>query len=360
MVATSCHGAAGESSEAVQTEAARESGGSELEWAEARSAQKATATRLPGEVVTPPQAAVTQGPPVEAVILEWQVAPGESVEVGEPLARIRSPELADLKADVRRFRGRVEEWERVVEQRRANVESGFQTATKLVEAEVALSEARARLRASRRRVAARRGDDLEPDGAREEWVASAAGRVGRLRCAAGRLLEAGRACVELVADRRAEVAVDVPQRLSRRIGEEVEAVWRPFGVSRQEAGRPLELVRRAARLSSGDHTRTYYFRASNGEGDAGEAPGWTVGQSGYATLQVSAPEGAILVPRRAVTRMGNDRVVFTRKDGKPRAVRVELLGQYDTDYLVRGEGLEAGMSVVADGAFNLKSRRVLE
>ena len=356
---TACHGTSAGADDAPQAESPRESMAPTLEWEEARRPDRATVARLPAEVVIPEHVAVEQGLPVDAVIEQWRVAAGDVVEPGDPLALLRSPALADLDADAARLQRLVSKRREVVERRGEDVESGFQTTRQLLEAEVALEEAEAELQAVRRKAAGRRGSTLKPRGSTDLWVATAAGRIAETSCAVGRIQPAGTRCLSIVSDRKAVVRVDVPQRLARRLAPSVEAAWRPFGHPEQQAGLALQMTRRAGRLSRHNHTRSYDFGPSPTDGPSTEP--LTIGEAGSVTLHVPAPSNAVLVPRLAVTRMGNDQTVFIRSEGEePVGLTVEILGEYDSDYLIRGEGLEAGLPVVSHGAFNLKSQRILK
>ena len=352
-----CHEPTANGSESSRAQAAHESMKPSLRWEEAAAPDRATVARLPAEVVTPEHRTVRQGPPVDAIIQSWRISPGQTVEVGQPLAEVTAPELTDLEADIQRMQRVVQKRQSAVEQRRENVEGGFQTATELMDAEVQLEEAVSTLRSLRRQASARRGQALRRSDSGHLWMATASGVVSELSCTTGQLRRAGEACVTITPKEGAVVRVDIPQQLSARLSEDVRAEWRSLGASRQAPGLQMVMTRRGGAVQPANHTRRYSFRPAPEADLAGDL---LVGEAGWVTLEVPAPEDSVLVPRLAVTRMENTPTIFVKRDGEAVQVNVDVLGEYETDYLVRGEGLKPGVPVVADGAFNLKSQRVLQ
>ena len=342
----------------ARAKSADSSAGPRLKWAEVESAEKATVARLPAEVVVPEHARVELGLPVDAEIRQWRVGPGDRVEAGETIAVVSSPELSDLRAEIERHSAVLARRKSFADRQRDYVDRGIQPARVLRQAELAVTEARSRLQAARRRVQARTGEWLSArSGGDFAWKASAGGEVAEVLCATGRLRPAGRGCLRLTASRRGFVRLRVPQRLSARLDESTRVDWRPFGKSRLEEPTRLRFERRAAALSAKTHTRAYYFRPAGDEAAGGEL---TVGEAGVATVQLPAGEGAVLVPRLAVTHIDNQPHVFTEGEGgEPTPRRVEIRAQHGTDYLVDSRRLSPGDRVVSSGVFRLKSQQLL-
>ncbi|MFW6057973.1 MAG: biotin/lipoyl-binding protein, partial [Persicimonas sp.] len=95
-----------------------------LEFSQARSTQTETLARLPAEVVMAEHNAHRFGPTVRARLVEWQVAPGDQVEVGDALATLVSPELTDLEATAAELSRVVSERQQYVQARREDVAAG--------------------------------------------------------------------------------------------------------------------------------------------------------------------------------------------------------------------------------------------
>ena len=79
------------------------------------------------------------------------------------------------------------------------------------------------------------------------------------------------------------------------------------------------------------------------------------GQFARASIRVAESEDAVVVPRRAVQRVGEDSVVFVRTGEGVYEPRIVTLGRSDAEFVqVRG-AVREGDSVVTEGAFLLKT-----
>ncbi|MFP4597649.1 MAG: efflux RND transporter periplasmic adaptor subunit [Persicimonas sp.] len=331
-----------------------------LEFSQARSTQTETLARLPAEVVMAEHNAHRFGPTVRARLVEWQVAPGDQVEVGDALATLVSLELTDLEATAAELSRVVSERQQYVQARREDVAAGVAAISAVEQAELSLAEARAQLGAVRRQLRVRKSGQLESEnGNAWSWVAPMAGRVGEVTCTPGGLYGAESSCVELLEASRAELRVEVPARLLDRTEADYSVAFAPNAAAPGAEPVEMDLVRRAASLDADSRTQAHFFRPA---ADSTAQPGLLrVGAAGLATLHVPAPEGVVLVPRLAVTELGGQPHVFVQADGElPTPVAVERRGQVGGDLLIYAEDLAVGARVVSRGAFLLKSRLALE
>jgi cobalt-zinc-cadmium efflux system membrane fusion protein len=326
-----------------------------LDYSAAEPADEATLARLPGEVVMAEHNSYRFGPSVRARLVEWHVAPGERVATGDALATLVSPELGDLEATAAELARVAREREKYVEQRREDLEAGVVAMRAVQEAELAAAEARAQLNSVRRQLRVRKNKQLRSEsGNGWSWVAPMDGRVGDISCKPGGLYGAESPCIELLDMSRAELRVEVPERLLARTEGTYSLQWEPDSASPGTAPVELTLVRREAALDSSSRTQSHYFRDQ-------DDTSLMVGASGLATLNVPAPEGVVLVPRLAVTELQGEPHVFVKaSEGLPQPVAVDKRGQFGDGLLVFSEEIEAGTEVVSRGTFLLKSQLALQ
>lgn len=316
------------------------------------AASEAVLGVLPAEVVLPPEAVMALSPPLAGKITRWQVAVGEEVAVGAPLATITTSDLADLEASLAEAERVAVARDKALAVEREAMRQGLSAATEVQALEVAAAEVRARRDALRAQLAARRS--LGADTARRaevaggwEWRSPVAGVVKRLDLPVGATASPEAPALVVVAVERARVRAYVPERWLARLPREVRGRFVPTG---SEAALAVSLAFKAPTLDATSRTQAHDFVASTP---------LEPGRSGRLELVGPAVEGALAVPAEALTKLEGVEVLFP-EGGAP--VSVERVGRTADRILVRAREpgrLAAGAQVAVDGVFLLKSRHVL-
>lgn len=300
----------------------------------AQAAQYLPLDGLPARVGMPLGGSAVVTAPYEGVVVELLAREGQTVQRGQPLARIRSREALALGAELAAAQGEF----RVA---RAQAERDRQLL-----AEGIIPAARAQADEARRAAAAARLQGLQA--ARAMAPAGAAPGVYELRAPiAGRVLERTLQLGEpvatfakayvLAAGDRVMLELRVPARdaAALRTGLPVRAEGGGEGRV-DEIGGAVDPASQSVRVRA--------------EVDGGHL---LVGQQTRATLLLPAPAGALRVPSDAVLEREGHARVYVVRDGGYLAVPVQRLAQTTAGESVISGPLVAGDSLVVRGAARL-------
>jgi cobalt-zinc-cadmium efflux system membrane fusion protein len=295
--------------------------------------------RAPGEVVDSAYNTTLITPRVESLVVRRHAKLGDEVRGGAPLATLASVDVSDAQADLRIAE---QEYRRV-----AALGPEAVAGRRITEARVALDRARAKAQAY-----GLPGTASGTVNGQFTLTAPHAGRITEDDFVVGERIEPGKALFRLVDE--SEVWVDA--RL-------------PAGnVARIEAGRPATIVFNGQRLPgkvllsahrTSDATRNATVRL--------EVPNRNDVLHGGDFVEVFFDAGStasvdnraiteLTVPTDAIVQMQGEMVVFRRNAQgalEPTPVRA---GETIGDRTIIRDGLKAGDTVVAAGAFNLKSQ----
>jgi cobalt-zinc-cadmium efflux system membrane fusion protein len=331
-----------------------------VRWVAAQAAPRAALVTLPAEVVLPVHAQVDASPPLPGQLIRWLVTPGQRVEVGQPLAELRSPALAELRADEALYRDLVERHRKLLEEQRAFVRDGVQTRQSLYDAEAAYGDARAQLAATQQRLrAAQTLVTFSADGVHWTWTAGASGEVAAITCALGSVVDGHTACVTLIDAASSLLRVNLPERHLSLIGPDLLAAWSPSPWAEGATPLPMLLARQEVALDPASRTAALYY-APRDPADAAALAVMRPGVTGRVTLTTAtATASAVRVPRLSVTRIDGTPHVFLGVD-HPEPHPVTLIGYIDADAIITSDDLSPGTQVAAEGVFLLKSLHLLE
>lgn len=335
----------------------------------ARAGKEFARITLPAEVVLAPQADHQLAPSMDGKLVKWLIQPGTTIEIGQPLAELVAPELTDLRASETELNQLVKERQKLVDSLQEQVDLGVQSITALQEAQAGLSEARARLQNIRSQAASRKELGVAPgpqNSSRWTWVATVAGTVANIQCSPGQRLDPQTLCITILNTNAPQVRVDVPQRLltgghNSNTIDNSTALFSALGQDPADNSTRQQLVwtRKSPVIDPQSRTQSHYFTlADSTENTTKLLPG----TAGRITLlsNVDAPN-IVLVPRLAVTLIENQPHVFIwhEDDGDADPIPVKIIGQFDADVLIQGDGLTRGAPIVTHGVFLLKSQLIL-
>lgn len=289
--------------------------------------------------------------PVPGVVREVQADLGQEVEAGTRLFVLESPRVGDLQGKLRAARQRVKVARANHDRQESLRASEIASARKLELARQELESAKSELRAlqSSLRIAGASG---RSQAGRYALRSPLAGQVVRRPATVGTFAteETSLATVADTSVMWALLEIREADAAAVRLGQKVSL--RVDGIEDRTFSGELTWI--AAEVDP--RTRTVDARAEveNPDGLL------RAQQFARATVQVSAPDSAVAIPRDAVQRLGEDRVVFVRTgDGlyEPRAVE---LGRTNGELAQIIGDVPVGASVVTDGAFLLKTELTKE
>jgi membrane fusion protein, heavy metal efflux system len=249
----------------------------------------------------------------------------------------------EARAKERWAKGEVERLEGLVSQ-------GAASARSLSEARLTIEQARARRRASERRLT-QLAAVQSVDGAKPSAIEVRAPHDGRVRLVhvrAGTYVSAEEPLLELVDPTGRIFELDVPEVEASRLGQIKGARVHIDG--RKEAYElPLE-ARINAPLGVDDvrHTIPLWWRLEEGVNSL------PAGLAVRAQLWTGASEEQLAIPRAALVQDAGISVVYVQVDGENFSRRPIRVGARDGDYVAVLEGLSAKESVVVEGAYLLK------
>jgi cobalt-zinc-cadmium efflux system membrane fusion protein len=309
---------------------------------------------LLGELAVDQRAYAEVGTPVAARITRLLVNAGDAVRAGDTLAELTSPELGRERAEYLSASARVTVAEAALERKRSLAAEKIAPLREVQEAESAVGEARAALRASRAAIAAFGVDPPADDGdtaTSSEFVlrSPVSGSVIERAAVVGRMLDPAVPAFRIGNLSTLWLTVHAFERDAVRIQQGVSARVSFPALPGQDFDGTVAMVGRHVERES----RTVPVRIDvRNRGDL-----LRPGMSATATLPVGATDAVILtVPVAAVQRVRNEWCVFVPKNanhfelrrigrGRDLGAEVEILS-----------GLEPGEQIVVDGAFLLRAQ----
>ena len=313
---------------------------------QAAPAEIRSALQLPGEVTLNEDRSVRMTPRVAGVVERVAVSQGQSVQAGQVLAVLASPQVAQWRSEAQSAQKRLQlaqanySREKHLWQEKVSAEQDYlQAQQQKAEAEIAVSSAQAQLSALGAQSTA--GLALNQFALRAPF----AGVVLEKQLSLGEAVKDD-ASVFTVADlRQLWVQISVPaQHLAQlRVGQSVR-------VQADSTGQ--EAVGKVAFVGSvlGEQTRSASARVLLDNPDQAWRPGLFVTVAVY-TQSVQA---AVAVPLAALQTIAGQPSVFVQSPQGWRAQAVQL-GVQDAQWVEIKQGLQAGQNYAAQGSFVLKA-----
>lgn len=313
-----------------------------IETAEVEEVNGVPLGSVPGTITLPPEARVAVTAPFPGAAVRVYVIEGQSVARGDPLALVRAAEPVQISGELARARS-AEKLAQARSERLAQLaDEGIIAQARADEAAAEYEQARAS-RAEAARLVALGG--IGPDGTMT-LTAPIAGQIAHVGVETGGGVDGMGAPFVIEADGAYQVELQLPEQLARdvRAGMAVEIAL--VGTD----GKPMPVGGRiiAVAPSIDPATRSVMARAS-----IGAAPGVVAGRN--VSVSIRGPGKGLVVPERAVTRIGGKDHVFVRagEDWVPRPVTVSAISGGQA--IIVG-GLKAGETVAASSVAELKAQ----
>ncbi len=290
---------------------------------------------LPGVIVPPPNQRVAVAATFPGVVLQTYAVEGQAVTRGDPLAVIASHEILTAGSELAQARARLAVAEAASARMERLAAEGIVAGARAEETAADRDQARAEVGGRAGVLAA-----VNADAARGTYTLKAPidGVVARANIQTGDPVDTAAAPFVIDSGRGFEIEAQIPEHLVGRIAAGMRVSAGP-GLSAKvtSAGRVIQPETRSALMK------------------ALIAPGAKTTAGKIATISVFAPTpaGALVVPRAAVTTLGEITAVFVRtpEGFAPRKVAATIAGN---DAVVT-EGLRPGDEVVIAGLTELKS-----
>ncbi len=311
---------------------------------------------LLGELAVDQRTYAEVGVPAPARVTRLTAESGARVAVGQTLMELTSPELGHARADYLSARARLALADAALERKRGLAAEKIVPLREVQEAEAAVAELRASLRSARAAMSAfgvepLAGETDEADGAAfSAFVlrSPVAGLVIERTAVMGQMLAPATAAFRIGDLSTLWLTVHAFERDAVRIGTGVRARLTFPALPGQEFEGTVALVGRQVDPES----RTVPVRIDV------RNPGSTLrpGMSASAVLPVGSGRTVVSVPVAAVQRVRNEWCVFLSKDSRSFEIRRIGRGRDLGSEVEVLSGLEAGETVVVDGAFLLKAQ----
>jgi cobalt-zinc-cadmium efflux system membrane fusion protein len=281
----------------------------------------------------------------DAAVVEVKVDAGEDVRRGQPLVVLASGAVGGAQSQRVAAEARLESARKALAREEALAERGIssqrdveQARTEVAAAQAERDAARAELRAS--------GAGEGGEGGRYALASPFDGTVVARNAVAGRAVGEDDVLIEVADVRTLWAILDVPEEQANGIRTGQRVTIRLDGAAELRAGS----VKRVG-ASVDPRTRTVRVRVDLPNPDRALRAGSFI----RATIEVSSPRAALLVPRDAVQRAQEHDVVFVRTaPGQYDPVEVQV-GARTRDLAEITRGLTPGAEVVTAGAFVLKT-----
>jgi cobalt-zinc-cadmium efflux system membrane fusion protein len=309
---------------------------------------------LLGELAVDQSAYAEVGTPVAARVTRLLVNAGDGVRTGQALAELTSPELGRERAEYLSASARLKLAEAALERKRVLAAERIVPLREVQEAESAAGEARAALRASRAAISA---FGVEPPTGEGEGATSStfvlraplSGSVIERTAVVGQMLDPASPAFRIGDLSTLWLTVHAFERDAVRIRQGVQArvafsalPGQDFDGNVTVVGRHVERESRTVPVRIDVRNRNNLLRP---------------GMSATATLPVGETGAAMLtVPVASVQRVRNEWCVFLPKDASHFEIRRIGRGRDVGTEVEVLSGLQAGDTIVVDGAFLLKAQ----
>lgn len=312
--------------------------------ASAQAADALPLTGLPAEAMAPLSSSTLVTVPYAGVVTKVLVDEGDSVTRGQPMLRVQSRELIGIQADLARARAEAgvaaQQAQRDALLAREGIISAArrqESAARAAAASVGVQEANAMMSQLRR----------SPGGLPGEFdiLAPQSGRVLRREVTPGKAMEAMAPAFTIADGSTLDIQLAVPVALR-------DSVQAGLAVNLPD-GAQARVVSVGADTDAITQTLRVRARAEDG---ASLVPG----QQLQVSLQLRAPADAVVVPNAALLPDGDAFVLYVLEGDAYRGIRVQKLGSDDTQAIVQGKGLRAGLPVVKAGTSVLKTLAPVE
>jgi cobalt-zinc-cadmium efflux system membrane fusion protein len=309
---------------------------------------------LLGELAVDQRAYAEVGTPVAARVTRLLVNAGDRVRSGQTLVELTSPELGRERAEYLSARARLTLAEAALERKRGLAAEKIVPLREVQEAESAVGEARAALRATRAAIAAFGVEPPADDGdgatsSRFVLRSPAGGAVIERTAVVGQMLDPAAPAFRIGDLSTLWLTVHAFERDAVRIQQGVEASLSFPALPGQDFTGIVTVVGHQVERES----RTVPIRIDMKNRNNLLRPG----MSATATLPVGATGASILtVPVASVQRVRNEWCVFLPKDADHFEIRRIGRGRDLAGEVEVLSGLRAGEIIVVDGAFLLKAQ----
>ncbi len=326
-----------------------------LEYVVAKELALQPTLKVSAELMPVPDRHAEVGTLVPGRIARVHVNVGDTVEVGDPLLLVDSPEVGRARAELIKASAELDV-ARAAEAREKRLLSERATSQREVEvAEGALKTARARYSAAQALLATLGAGDqalADPaDAARVELRSPVAGTVVSRNAHVGRAVEPGETLIEVVDLDELWLIADVYERDLRLVaeGQRVQVDFRAYP-DNAFAGTVDHIAG-----TIDERTRAAKVRAVLPNPEHRLRPGM------FATARISgthdhAPQPTLAVPASAVQTIDDHRAVFVRIGEGLFELRRVHTGERAGEFIEVLNGIEPGDEVVADGSFLLKGQ----
>lgn len=309
---------------------------------------------LLGELAVDQTAYAEVGAPIAARVTRLPVNTGDAVRSGQILAELTSPELGRERAEYLSAAARLKLAEAALDRKRGLAAEKIAALREVQEAESAVGEARAALRASRAAIAAFGVEPPADDGdgaTSSNFVlrAPVSGSVIERTAVVGQMLDPASPAFRIGDLSTLWLTVHAFERDAVRIRQGVEARLAFPALPGQDFNGKVTMVGSHVERES----RTVPVRIDVRNRNNLLRPG----MSATATLPVGETGAAILtVPVASVQRVRNEWCVFLPKDANHFEIRRIGRGRDLGTEVEVLSGLKAGETIVVDGAFLLKAQ----
>ncbi|HZF45951.1 MAG TPA: efflux RND transporter periplasmic adaptor subunit, partial [Sphingomonadaceae bacterium] len=299
---------------------------------------------VPGQVTLPPEArvAVTSNFPGAAVRV--YVIEGQEVKRGQPLALVRAAEPLQIRGELARTQAELDLAEARARRLAQLAKEGVIAEARSEEAQAALRQARASV-SQQQRLASLAGAGA--DGTMT-LRAPISGRVAHVAVETGGPVDGMTAPFVIENASAYSVDLQLPERLAQSVrpGMPVEV---ELGMG--EDGKPLVVGGKILSVapSLDPATRSIMAKAS-----IGAAPGLVAGKNVMVVIAGQSAQPGVAVPAAAVTRVGEDDMVFVRSGNRFVSRKVTVSGQAAGRAYISA-GLKAGEAVAVSGIAELKA-----
>jgi cobalt-zinc-cadmium efflux system membrane fusion protein len=281
----------------------------------------------------------------DAMVVEVKIDAGEDVRRGQPLVVLASGAVGGAQSQLAAAESRLDSARKALSREESLAERGIssqrdveQARTEVAAAQADRDSARAELRAS--------GAGEAGDGGRYALAAPFDGTVVARSAVAGRAVGEDDVLIEVADVRTLWAILDVPEEQATGVRTGQRVTIRMDGTGEVRDAR----VKRVG-ASVDPRTRTVRVRVDLPNPDRALRAGSFV----RATIEVSSPRAALVVPRDAVQRAQEHDVVFVRTaPGQYDPVEVQV-GARTREVAEITRGLTPGVEVVTSGAFVLKT-----